>query len=141
MAKYTNDDVQIKALNEGERTDYSFEVSRYNVDTYTEPNSSMNSLSMLFDTKKIERVFKDPMNILSAFLSLLLGIMFCVLILLCILLVILMAIGGSENEPRVRTIKRILFFSLVLFCISLFFYVMYFKILALTISTTPLAKE
>jgi ATP-dependent Zn protease len=141
MAKYTKNDAEIQALNQAEKAEYNLELTKYNVDSNTEAHSSIRSLYMLVNTKNIENIFTNPKQILPAFMSLLIGLILVGLIIFCLILFVLMAIGGSENHPRIIAMKKVLLYVFTMFLLSLFLYSFYNMILGITITTAPLAKE
>jgi hypothetical protein len=135
MAKYTNNDTDVKYFNVHDRTSYDFELIKYDVDQAQDLRQSAQSIKILTNPELISKMFKSPRDCLTAILAIS-SLIAVILIVICLITyMILSARGGSENEARKEVIGIILLYSLLLACIMIILLWFFNRILAKSIET------
>ena len=122
MAKYTNDDTDVKYLDVHDNFAYNFELLKYDVDRNQEVRQGTQSITLLSNPELIGKMFQSPRDFSTAIIAIS-TLIAVILIVICIVIYIVLYIkGGSENEARKEVIGMIFmyFIGIALFLILMY---------------------
>lgn len=106
MAKYTNNDPDIKYLDLYDQTNYNFELLKYDVDSRQEARTGVTSVGFLFDMKKLKDMFKSPTNFKLGFITLITILLVIVIAIFIILYIVLKLLPKIlDKDPDIYSIQ------------------------------------
>lgn len=140
MAKYTENDLDIKYLDEYDRVNYNFELLKFDVDKSQEISEGASSVKIFTDSNKLGNMFKSPTKFTTGIFVLAVFIMFIMLIIFLLVMLIVNIINSSENELRFEVLKMILIYFITALVILIILYIFINKISSEVVATGFLAK-
>lgn len=128
MAKYTNDDTDIKYLAPQDRVAFNYVMLNYNVDEYQEIRKGANSITILTNPEQLANMFKSPKQFLDAILVILIFTIMILLMICTIIIIVLYVKGGSENQIRINMLNTLYAYFIVVLLLLLIMYFFFNKI-------------
>lgn len=135
MAKYTNDDPDIKYLDKFDQINYNFDMLKHDVDMNQEPYIGSQSIKLLTNPGRVGEMFSSPLKFTIGLFTLVCFVLIVVLVIYFIVFIILMIKGGSENEMRLMIMKKMLLYFVISILVLVVLYWFLNKIVLETTAT------
>ena len=112
MSRYTSDDPEVSYLNPEDRTNYEFDLLKYNVEENLEFTEGKNSLAFFSSPEKIVKQIKNPRQLSATIVTIL---AFVFIVTAAAFVVAWLYVNSRTDEEMKQTLN-----STILYCVLLF---------------------
>jgi len=123
MSKYTSQDPDILLLNTKERVNYECELLNFNVDSNTQANTAMQSISFLSNPSGIADKFRNPKDIPKLLLLLcFFAVLICIITLIILYIIYAVIKENKKITELILNAAKYICFMIITLIIILFIY-------------------